>query len=209
MGRPRDPKRIEERRAEVAAATLRTISAQGIEGASLRAIAREGGFTTGTLAYYFRNKQEILLFAGRTVLRALSARIATTLCGSNSTRSLEKALLAELPTTPSTRLGWEVWLAFTAKVPSDDDFRQEHVERYAEIRSLIDGNLEAAARAGNLARGVNRAVEVDRILGFFDGLGLHALLEPDHFPPAKQRRQLRRAIRILQPPAPDKSGESP
>ena len=207
MGRPRDPQRIEARRAEVGAATLRTISALGIEGASLRAIAQQGGFTTGTLAYYFSNKQEILLFAGRTVLRSLVARLAAALSGHTTLRSLEKALLDELPATSDTRLGWQIWLAFTARVPSDADYRQEHEQRYAEIRTLVRNNLNAAARAGNLAKGIDRAAEVDQILSLFDGLGLHALLEPEHFPPVRQRRQLRRAIRALERPRPTRKGE--
>jgi AcrR family transcriptional regulator len=207
MGRPRDPQRIEARRAEVAEAALRTISAYGIEGASLRAIAREGGFTTGTLAYYFRNKQEILLFAGRTILRALVARLATALSDHSPLRSLETALLRELPAEPDTRLGWQIWLAFTAKVPSDAEYRREHEERYAEIRTLVRHSLNAAAKSGELVKGTDRAAAVDQILSLFDGLGLHALLEPEHFPPTHQRRLLRGAIRALERPRITQQGE--
>lgn len=208
MGRPRNAERIEARRTEVARATLRAIATHGIEGTSLRSIAREGGFTTGTLAYYFRNKQEVLLFAGRTVLRGLVARIDAALSVHAPLRSLEEALLKELPTTEATRLGWQIWLAFTAKVPSDTDFRQEHEERYAELRTLVRSALDTAARAGDLARETDLATEVDHILILLDGLGLQALLEPECFPADHQRRLLRRAIRALEPPQLTQTGES-
>ena len=207
MGRPRNAERIEARRTEVAEATLRAIANHGIEGASLRAIAREGGFTTGTLAYYFRNKQEVLLFAGRTVLGGLVARVAAAHSMDLPLRSLEKALLRELPTTDATRLGWQVWLAFTARVPSDTDFRREHEERYAELRTLVRSTLDAAAMAGSLASGIDRAAESDHILTLLDGLGLQALLEPERFPAAYQRRLLRRAIRALERPQHTQKGE--
>ncbi len=197
MGRPKDPKRVEARRAEVADATLRSIAKHGLEGASLRTIACEAGFTTGTLAYYFRNKKEILLFAGHTVMRQVITRIAEHLAVCPSLESLERALLAELPIAEDKRLGWQVWLTFTAQVPSDNDFRKEHEERYAELRSVVRHCFEVEAKAGNLAKGVEGILEVDRILGLFDGLGLHALLEPRLYPPAHQRQLVQLAIRKL------------
>lgn len=209
MGRPRDPDRIETRRREVAKATLRVIAEHGIEGASLRTIAQAGGFTTGTLAYYFRNKQEVLLFAGRSVLGGLVERLDTALSGQLDLRSLERALLKELPTGEKTRLGWQIWLAFTARVASDGDFRREHENRYAQLRALVRSNLDAAGKAGNLASGIDRATEVDRILTLLDGLGLQALLEPERFPPLHQRRILRSTIRALARPQANQTGVVP
>lgn len=197
MGRPQDPKRVEARRAEVAAATLRAISIHGIEGASLRTIAREAGFTTGTLAYYFRNKQEILLFAGRTVLHQVISRIAERIAAAPSLVALEAALIAELPATKDTRLGWQIWLSFTAQVPSDAAFRLEHETRYAELRSAVRSCFDAEAKAGHLNKDVNITEEIDRVLSSFDGLGLHALLEPQLYSPAHQQQLLRQAIRKI------------
>ena len=53
---------VEQRRAELAAAVARVIARSGIEGATMRQVAAEAGWTTGTLVHYFTNKRELLQF---------------------------------------------------------------------------------------------------------------------------------------------------
>lgn len=197
MGRPQDPKRTEAKLAEVTAATLRVIARDGIEGASLRAIAREGGFTTGTLVYYFRNKQDILLFAGHTVLQGVVSRMQQKVAASPSLDSLEKALVGELPTTAEKRLGWSIWLAFTAQAVSVDAFRQEHEQRSADFREIVRNCLNAEYESGGLAADLDCTTETYRLLAVFDGLGLHALLEPTIYPASVQQQLVHQAVSRL------------
>ena len=44
---------VEQRKTELAAAVARVIARSGIEGASMRQVAAEAGWTTGTLVHYF------------------------------------------------------------------------------------------------------------------------------------------------------------
>ncbi len=59
------PRRVDwdERRTELGEAVWRTIERHGIEHTSIRNIAEESGWTRGVLQLYFRNKDEIMLFA--------------------------------------------------------------------------------------------------------------------------------------------------
>src|SRR3712207_14978 len=66
----------EERREEIADAVWRVIEREGLEGASLRDIAREAGHTTGVISHYFRDKRELLAFAFQLVVERSAARIA-------------------------------------------------------------------------------------------------------------------------------------
>lgn len=197
MGRQLDPQRADARREEVAQATLKTIATHGIEGASLRTIAKEAGCTTGMLVYYFRNKQEILLFAGRTVLQGIVKRIERATAAAPSVDSLERALLAEQPTTEEKRLGWTIWLSFTAQAASVPEFKKEHEARYAELRRIVTNCLEHDLQRGSLKLDVEPADEAIRLLGMFDGLGLQAVLEPNLYSNAYQRQLFTQAVREL------------
>ena len=53
----------EERRAELAEAVWRTIARRGLENTSIRNIAEESDWTRGVLQRYFRDKDELMLFA--------------------------------------------------------------------------------------------------------------------------------------------------
>jgi AcrR family transcriptional regulator len=53
----------DERRAELAEAVWRTIARRGLEGTSIRNIAEESSWTRGVLQLYFRNKDDLMLYA--------------------------------------------------------------------------------------------------------------------------------------------------
>ena len=49
----------EDRRAHILAAAQRVFEADGLEGANMRAIAKEAGYTPGALYFYYHNREEI------------------------------------------------------------------------------------------------------------------------------------------------------
>ncbi|MEO0804599.1 MAG: helix-turn-helix domain-containing protein, partial [Cyanobacteria bacterium J06642_2] len=53
----------DDRRIEVAEAAWRVIVREGLDRASMRAIAQELGTSTGVVTHYFRNKEDLTLFA--------------------------------------------------------------------------------------------------------------------------------------------------
>ena len=59
------PRKVDhkERREAVLAAAYRTIKKKGIDGATIRAVAREAGFTTGALVHYVSSKDKLLVQA--------------------------------------------------------------------------------------------------------------------------------------------------
>ena len=52
-----------QRREIFAAAALRVIMRDGIAGLTVRAVAKEAGFTTGALTHYFHSKDQLLIEA--------------------------------------------------------------------------------------------------------------------------------------------------
>ena len=62
---------LDARRRDVAEATLSVIAQSGLDGATLRAIAREASCTTGVLSHYFANKDDVLAFALESIFDAL------------------------------------------------------------------------------------------------------------------------------------------
>ena len=53
----------QDRRIEVSEAAWKVIVREGLDRTSMRAIARELDCTTGVVTHYFRDKQELILFA--------------------------------------------------------------------------------------------------------------------------------------------------
>ena len=61
------PKIVDQprRRREVIEATFQVISQVGLEGATLRAIAEQAGFSTGVIGHYFSSKHDLLALIHR------------------------------------------------------------------------------------------------------------------------------------------------
>ena len=84
----------EDRRAHILAAAQRVFEADGLDGANMRAIAKEAGYTPGALYFYYHNREEIYADLLTTSLGRLkdfthaAAKDARTPAGQLQTRSL-------------------------------------------------------------------------------------------------------------------------
>jgi TetR/AcrR family transcriptional regulator, transcriptional repressor of bet genes len=72
MGRPSN---TDQRRAEIVDALLSVMAKTGYENATIAAIAREAGLTSGLLHYHFENKQAILVALVERLVAGLEERV--------------------------------------------------------------------------------------------------------------------------------------
>jgi AcrR family transcriptional regulator len=156
------------RRAELAAALWRVVMRDGIEAASMRRVAAEAGWSTGSLRHYFRTQSELLAFAMELVVQRVTDRVAE-LQPDAEPRALAARLLQEvLPLDAERCAEMQVWLAFTARSLVDPELRDR---AHAGLRSLCRSAAELLGAAKPDA-------EAERLHALVDGLALHAVLDP-------------------------------
>ena len=101
-----------ERRKRFAAAALNVISRDGLEGLTLREVAREAGFTTGALTHYFNSKDEVLIAASQYAAEQVRAPMEEVALESSAREALRHLLYTALPTTTVMKGRWRFWVAF-------------------------------------------------------------------------------------------------
>ena len=69
------PSNTEERRIQIASALMRVMAARGYDGAAISDIAAAANLSPGLVHYHFRNKQEILLAALRSIVAEHDAKL--------------------------------------------------------------------------------------------------------------------------------------
>jgi len=189
--------RQDAKRELVAEATWSVIRRVGLSGASLREIAREAGCTTGVLTHYFRNKDELLLFAFSYAMRAVAERMTGHVQAPGKARDRLVAVMGEaLPLDEERRLEVLVYFGFLEAAMRDDDLAAEFAQRY----EAWSGMVSELVREHLGARGRGEAEALSALmLAAVDGIAVGAVTNPSRFPPARQSELLRTAVARLLP----------
>jgi AcrR family transcriptional regulator len=184
----------EQRRRELAEAVWRVIRRNGVDGASVRTVAQEAGWSAGALRHYFRSQSELLDFAIELAAERIRQRVGALELADDPRRAVEQLLSELLPLDDERRAENEVWLAFTARALIDPQLRVRHAEIDDALRAA---SLRAVEMLGLPARRV-RALEVERLHALLDGLALHGAMRPERIPPRRIVAVLRRHLDELE-----------
>ncbi|GAA2576151.1 TetR family transcriptional regulator C-terminal domain-containing protein [Dactylosporangium fulvum] len=165
-----------KRREELLEAVTRVIARSGIDGATMRAIADESGWSTGSLAHYFSDRDDILASALRYSHRVIRERWARKLEGLAGLAALRELVLDNLPLdaerTSETRLEIIFW-GQALNAPFLMEVQQsEETDLFRTMRELV---VDAQV-AGEVERRLNPDLVAERLLALIDGLSLHRLL---------------------------------
>ncbi len=191
MARTVNVEQQEERRRELAHAVYRAVDRVGIEGASLRVIAREAGVTTGTLTHYFADRAELLEYALGLVISETTERVLATA----ATGSLLDALCELLPLDEPRRHEGAAWLVSISAARRDPALARSLSRRYGASRELLAGLLaDRFAAAGRPVSPAEVDLLADEVTTGVDGVATYGLADPERYPPARQRALVARIL---------------
>lgn len=186
-----------DRRLEVTEAAWRVIIREGLDRASMRAIAQELGSTTGVVTHYFRDKDELMLFALERVFENLFRDMEASKKLQSGIGRLEEMIFAALPFEPSGVQGWQVWVAFLGYAIGREKLLQEHQKRYNLLRQIICQELADLQVAKLIRNGVDLTLEANALIALVDGIGMGCVISPEQFHAGQQRYLVQRHISTL------------
>jgi AcrR family transcriptional regulator len=180
----------ESRRTEFAEAAWRTIAERGLDAATVRAVARGAGASTGRLVHYFRSKDELMLEALRHAGRVVRARMNALFAAHAGLAALRAILLDALPLDAERRAEWRFWLAYWGRAASEPGLAAEQERRLGIWRAMLTRILGEARANSELRAGVDAALEAETIMALVDGLGQQALFAPAVMTPERLRAHI-------------------
>lgn len=173
------PRKIdhEARRTVLAQALWRVMVTSGLEAVSLRQVAAEAGVSMGMVQHYFSDKEEMVLFALRSMTEHVSRRMGAALADlpDEPLRRVRAVLVETLPLDDERRVEAQVAATFLAHAPVDPRVAEYLRTGYAEGHAYLAEQLTAAGVA-------EPAREAALLLAVNDGLTVHTLaghLDPD------------------------------
>ena len=166
------------RREQLLDAAIGLVASKGYEATTVRDIAAAADVATGTVAYWFASRDDLLRAALVEAARRFGRRLDDALA--TAATPLDELIAHAEVATPRTEAeiaAQVVWVEFWRQAQRDPELRALHERIYDSWRARIAGSVRAGVEAGAF-----RAVDADdwarRFVALVDGLTLHVLLHP-------------------------------
>lgn len=169
-------------RERVIGAMLTIIADRGLDEVSVRNVAAEAKVSIGTVQYYARSKDEMLLLAFRTSLEALVARLERQE-DTGSARDIARRALWELLPLDADRLAEQrVHLAFAARSAVTTELAEVHAGYLRQVWEGWAAGIRRAQDKGSSPAGLDAETEAQVLIATAEGLVVHHLTDPTGMP---------------------------
>ena len=168
----------ERRRGDLARAAARVVSRIGLEGVTVQAVAAEAKCSAGSVAHYFRNKDELLVQALRAVTEALIQPLREPSEPLRSLESLRALAHGSLPLDAGRERDWRVRLAFWTRASGPPEEVQLARQHLAEWRVLWEGAIRAVQALGGVRSDVDAREASASVVALIVGTATQILVRP-------------------------------
>jgi AcrR family transcriptional regulator len=166
---------IEEiRRSELVHAAIEVIAERGFDRTTIRDIARSAGAATGSVHYYFKNKDELLQAAFDELETRFRDRVAETLATVESPREKLVALVEVFcGEGADVTQGWVVQIDVWQQAGRHHAFRETFVEAHNWWVHLIAATLQAGVARKEFRPIADVRRTATELAALMDGLGIY------------------------------------
>jgi AcrR family transcriptional regulator len=175
-------------REKFAEAAMNLIARHGLEGVTMRAVAKEAGLSYGSLFHYFTSKDELLMHAVQQLMASQTKRVNEYSSQYSGIKALEHLLCDDAIVSESSRDSWIVWLTFLYKVALQASFAEMHSELVDGWLDRIKGLLADAQRLGEIRSDIDVGFEAMAIWAYSAGIGQLGLLHSESYPAEFQKQ---------------------
>lgn len=169
--------RHKKRRLEVSEAAWQVIVEEGLDRASVRAVARKLGLTTGVVMHYFRSMDELMLLALDRLLTKHISQTRQAVEGYEGVERLVRLLCTAMPTDAKAEIGWRIWLAFLGHAVGHPKLMSEHRRRYKDLREIVIRELKDLRGRKLLRPDLDLRFETNALLALVDGISISRVID--------------------------------
>ena len=198
-GDPSMPRIVDHvrRREELARLVVGIVQREGAEHATVRRISKVGGFSSGVLTHYFRDKDELIVFAFQWVARATFQELEQVVTAAQPGLPRLRAALEFMVPATSAPSFTRLWLSLWGGAMGNPALARVHRAYYARWRRHLRRFLDEAVRRGQVAAPDSPRDATDLLATAIDGLWIGASFEPARYPPRRRRALVAQLLRAV------------
>lgn len=178
------------RKQELVSATWQVIARTGIVGVTTREIAREAGVSTGVLAHYFANKEELLAAALNRSHQQVYARLRERTQGLLGLDALRVVMLEALPLDEERLLEAQIEVNFWSLALGHEALRELQHEEFERFWDVLHYRVSEAQKLGQVWPDLDADDVTHQLVVLVEGLSLEAVLYPSRATPERQTATL-------------------
>ncbi|MBZ4321213.1 TetR/AcrR family transcriptional regulator [Streptomyces huiliensis] len=186
----------EARRAALLEAAASVIAREGYANTSLRKVAQRAGCTTGTVTYYFANKEELVAAVTQSRFDGFDAMLEPG-GGRPGIRAVLERWLSRAAGDPEF---WPVMSQLLAHARYEPAFATVIARRYARHREILASLLTAGQAQGTVRDDIPADLLADQLAAIADGWMMMFPIEPERFTASRVQALLDAAITLVSPP---------
>jgi AcrR family transcriptional regulator len=193
------PKKVDqdERRAELLEAVWQVIARDGLENVTVRTIAAETGFSAGTLAHYFVDKDDILVSALRLSHEQIAARWEEKLEGLDGIEALRALVMDNLPLDDERELETRLAMNYWSRAVTHEHVVSSQWRKGPGLFQRLADLIEQAQQMGEVRADEPAEDIAERLHALIDGLSLHSLLYAERVSRDRQVKLMETEFRRL------------
>jgi AcrR family transcriptional regulator len=185
----------DQRRAELIARAAELIATHGIDGLTIRSVAKAAGVSTGVVSHYFSDKRDLLQTTYDVTAGEVYGRVSRQ--ATKDGPDVRTCLEGLLPLDLERQRGWRVWIAFWGLAIGDRELGADQRARARRAHELVERILDAALARGELRPGTDAENRAAVILGVIQGIAAQTVFDLRKWPPERQKAALSLALKNL------------
>lgn len=172
--KPRTSERLT--RQTILEATWRLIATRGYHNVRVSDIAESCRTSTGTIHYYFAQKNDVLTEAMRFIIAQVFERQELALASHSDAQSQLLHLIdLQLPREGMSRDEWSIWLQYWSQATIYPAMRDIHDEAYSRWLESLTRMMQRGQEQGVIRLDTDPEAAARRFMALTDGLGLQVL----------------------------------
>ena len=185
------------KRAEIAEAACKVILRMGLAQASLAEIAHEMGNTTGILRHYFRDKEQLLLYAKNLLFDRSYEKARSAAMRHNGIERLRAMAIALLPCDGPSIDRFRLLATFNGYAIGNAQLMRGQHKRDADHWQAFEEVITGLQEDESLPRTLDPRLEACGILAMIDGLADQVMMNPSAWSADDIRMLMSRYIESL------------
>jgi len=187
-----------DRRSELADAVCRVMAARGVQGTTMREVAREAGWTTGVLVHHFSDKAGMIEFACQTWMRRARTSAAAAVGDLTGLAALRALLASDLgDDDPASDEDLRIWHSMIEAASRNDALAEQWRGLYETYQHECERLLREAIDVAEISSSCDVATTAAALIATVDGLNIRQLVDPGRFTADMQLRVLDEVLASL------------